>query len=133
MGPGSGAGECLGPDDVGVPPAGGKSFTSGPLAPGPRLLDTDLFHVCHLLGLSLPAPPAECWARFRTASLRHVRGTSRPCRPEAAPDIRHLIDTAAGARERVWAVTGKSRCPAAGGRARRTLPGKSPCGLRVRR
>ena len=36
--------------------------------------------------------------------------------PGAARDIRHLIDTAVGARERGWAVARISRCPAAGGR-----------------
>ena len=47
----AGAGQRLGPDDIGVSQVGRKSLTQGALAPSPRPLDTGLLH-CHLLGQS---------------------------------------------------------------------------------
>src|SRR5215467_8371439 len=124
----AGAGERLGPDDVGVPPAGRKGLAPGPLAPGLRLLDTDSFHC-----LSSPRPVT---AQARRGGLR------APFRDRVfGARTGERVDRAAPGRaatSAIWSILLSAHadeggsCPQiavpGGGRpgTQRTSPGRSP-------
>ena len=106
-----------GPDDVGSRKPGGRPSHPGRSRRARGFWIRICMTVCHLLGRSLPGPARGVPGSFPDRVFEAgTGGTSRPCHPGVARDIRHLVDTAVGARGREWAVTRKSRCPAAGGR-----------------
>ena len=99
----AGAGERLGPDDIGVSRVGRKSLTPGALAPSPRPLDTGLFH-CHLLGQSsCPGPAAGAPRRVWVDRLQDGMSRGRHGAPPEGwacrwnlPQWRARHDSAAG-------------------------------------
>ena len=79
----AGAGERLGPDDIGVSRVGRKGLTPGAFAPSPWLVDTDLFH-CHLLGHVRARPRGGARPCLRTVLEDGMTRRRREASPEGA-------------------------------------------------